>query len=95
VQYLKNRTKKSYGSYALYIYSLRSIYLQSFMLISSIILELCPGQDFSKRGDNSELWFFCTALSPNEIYLPTKFRVDISYNYVPDKIQSVKINKGR
>jgi hypothetical protein len=44
--------KKSYGSCALHNYPLRSIYPQSFMLISLIVLELCPGQDFSKSGDN-------------------------------------------
>jgi hypothetical protein len=27
-----------------------------------------------------ELWFFCTALLFNEIYLPTEFHVDISYS---------------
>jgi hypothetical protein len=26
----------------------------------------------------AKLWYFCTAFLPNEIYLPTKFHVDIS-----------------
>jgi hypothetical protein len=28
----------------------------------------------------AELWFLCTAHLLNEIYLPTKFHVDISYH---------------
>jgi hypothetical protein len=38
------------------IYPLRSIYIQSFMLISFVVLELFPGQDLFKRGDNSKIW---------------------------------------
>jgi hypothetical protein len=29
----------------------------------------------------AELWFLCTAHLPIEIYLPTKFHVDISYSF--------------
>jgi hypothetical protein len=60
------------------------------MLISLKVLELCPGQMSkskykqraitSKQG-KAELWFFRIALLPNETYLPTKFHVDISYNF--------------
>jgi hypothetical protein len=60
------------------------------MLISPIVVELCPGQDFLKgeiikKWGLSELGFFCTALIPNEIFLPTKFHVDISdsFSYFP------------
>jgi hypothetical protein len=35
---------QSYGSCALHTYLMRSIYLQSFMLIPLIVLELYPGQ---------------------------------------------------
>jgi hypothetical protein len=56
------------------------------MLISLIVLELCPG--LSSKGTNeqmsitpklrkTELWFFSTALPPNEIYLLTKVNLII------------------
>jgi hypothetical protein len=53
------------------------------MLIYLIVLELCPGQDFSKMGDNSkggkiELWFFDTALHLNALYNCVKFKQIIS-----------------
>jgi hypothetical protein len=59
------------------------------MLISLIVLELCPGQSskckneqraITPKLDKTELWFFCTALPVNEIYLPTKIHVNISYS---------------
>jgi hypothetical protein len=64
------------------------------MLIPVIVLELCPGQ--SSKGKNKqwaiiqklgkvELWLLCTAHLLNEIYLPTKFHVDTSRFYVPEK----------
>jgi hypothetical protein len=72
------------------------IYQQSFILISLIVSELCPGQ--SSKGKNeqraitqklgkAELGFLNTAHLPNNIYLPTKFHDDTSccYSYVPDK----------
>jgi hypothetical protein len=54
------------------------------MLISLVVLELFPGQDFLKgviirKLGKTELCFFCTALFLND--LPTKFDVDISYNF--------------
>jgi hypothetical protein len=64
-----------------------SIYLQCFMLIPLIVLELCPGQSSKcknkQRGiipklGKAELWFLCTAHLPNEIYQPTQFHVDTS-----------------
>jgi hypothetical protein len=72
------------------------------MLISLIVLQLCPGQDFSKRGDNSkmrltELWFFCIVLLLNEIYLSTMFHVDISYGFrvmFQPKFKELKLTKG-
>jgi hypothetical protein len=69
---------------------MRSILIQSFVLISLIILELCPGQ-FSKFKNEqkaitptlckAELRFVCTTHLHIEIYLPTKFHVDISYSF--------------
>jgi hypothetical protein len=77
---------------------MRSIYLQSFMLIPLIVLELCSGQSSKsenkqrgiiKKLGKAELRFLCTAHLHNEIYLPTKIHVDISckmfQSYVPDK----------
>jgi hypothetical protein len=48
--------------------------------MSLIVLELCPGQDFSIRGDivqkpgKKELWFFDTALPLNALYHCMKFK---------------------
>jgi hypothetical protein len=70
-----------YGSCALQTYSMRSIYLQSFILIPLIVLESCPGQSskcknkqspFIQKLGKAELRFLCTAHLLNEIYLPTK-----------------------
>jgi hypothetical protein len=57
--------------------------------MSFILSELCPGQ-YSKfkyeqmainpKSRQGRVMFFSTALLPNEIYLPTKFHVDISYS---------------
>jgi hypothetical protein len=69
---------------------MRSIYLQSLILIPLIVLELCPAQ--SSKSTNKqraiiqnlgkeELRFLCTAILLNEIYLPTKFHVDTSYSF--------------
>jgi hypothetical protein len=72
---------------------MRSIYLQSFMLISFVLLELCPGQSLKCKNEqtpklgNTELWFFYNILLLNEIYLPTKFYVDISYSFRVIKYQ--------
>ena len=42
--------------FALHIYSMRSIYLQSFLLIPLIFLELCPGQSSKcKINNNSKI----------------------------------------
>jgi hypothetical protein len=55
---------------------MRSIYLQSFLLISLVVLLLCPGQISNCKNEqraitpklgNVELWFCCTALLLNEI----------------------------
>jgi hypothetical protein len=60
------------------------------MFISLIGSELCPKQSskckikqwaITPKLGKTELWFFCTAILPNEIYLPTKFHVDISYKF--------------
>jgi hypothetical protein len=81
---------QSYCSCALHIYSIRSMYLQSFMLISLKILELCSGQSLKYKNEQREITpklsktevrLLCTALLLNEIYVPYKFHVDISYNY--------------
>jgi RsiW-degrading membrane proteinase PrsW (M82 family) len=64
------------------LHSMRSIYQQSFMLISLIVLELCSGQSSKRKNKQraiiwkfvkTELWFFCNALLLNEIYLPQNF----------------------
>jgi len=44
-----------------------------------------------------ELWFLCTALLLNEIYLPMKYQVcslNTFLSYAPDKIQDWKWTKG-
>jgi hypothetical protein len=56
------------------------------MLISLIVLELCPEQSSKCKNEQraitpklgkTEICFFGNALLFNEIFLPTKFRVDI------------------
>jgi hypothetical protein len=88
---------------------MRPIYLQSFMLISLIILEICPGQSskcqnkqmaITPKLDKAVFRFFSIAAFYNEIYiyLPTKFHVYISNGFrvmSRTKIQKVKINKGQ
>jgi len=68
-----------------HFYSVRSIYLQSFLLISLVVSELCPGQSSKCKNEQkaiipelgkADLWFLCTALPLNDIYLPTTFLVD-------------------
>jgi hypothetical protein len=55
------------NSFALHFYSMRSIYIQTFMLISLIVLEQCPGQNSKCKNEQREvtpklgmpeLWFF-------------------------------------
>jgi hypothetical protein len=43
-------------------------------------VKMNKGQSLKKLG-NAELRFFCTSDLLNEIYLHTKFHVDISYTY--------------
>jgi hypothetical protein len=83
----------SYGSSALHFYLMRSFYQQNFMLISLIVLELCPGQSLKCKNEQmaiipklgkAELRLFRIALLLNEIYLSTIFLVDTSQSYVPD-----------
>jgi hypothetical protein len=71
-------------------------YLQSFMLIPLIVLELCPRQSSKCKNKQraiiqklgkADLWFLCTAHLLNEIYLHTKFHVDTSYSFpTPGKL---------
>jgi hypothetical protein len=70
----------------MHLCSMRSIDLQSSMLISLTILELCSGQSLKCKNEQraitpkevmAELRFLCTAHLPIEIYLPTNFYVDI------------------
>ena len=94
-QYLQNKARQRYDSYVLHFYSIRSIYLQSFMLIPLVVSEGCPGQSSSKNDKmaitpklaRAELQILCIALLLNKISLPTKF-------HVLDKVQCVKMNKG-
>jgi hypothetical protein len=69
---------------------MRYVYLQSFILISLIVSELCPGQSSKCKNEQraptsklgkADLWFLYNALLLNEIYLHTKFHVDISCCY--------------
>jgi hypothetical protein len=69
-QSLQNLETQSNGSCALHFYPMRSIYLQSFMLISLIYLELCHGQSSKCKNDQRaitpkfgkvKLWFLWTA----------------------------------
>ena len=53
----------------------------NFITIASIVLEMSSGQNSSmtkqraitQKLSEQEFWFMCTALSLDEIYLPTKF----------------------
>jgi len=88
---LKKYETLSYGSCALNFSSMISIYLWSFMLMPCIILKLCSGQNssikhFEKMAItlnvwNGELWFLCTALFLNDIYLPMTFCFDVLHNF--------------
>jgi hypothetical protein len=89
-QKLQNKARQSYGSLSMHFNTMRSIYLQSFLLISLIDLEKCPGQSSKCKNEQraitpklgkTELWFFSAAFLLNEIYLPTQFHVDISYSF--------------
>jgi hypothetical protein len=60
------------------------------MLITPIVLELCPGQTSKCKNkqraiiqvlDKADLRFLCTAHLLNEIYLPTKIHVDTSDSF--------------
>jgi hypothetical protein len=60
------------------------------MLISVIVLELYPGQSSKYKNEQraitpklgkTELWFLCTVHLLNEMYLPTKLHVGISYSF--------------
>jgi hypothetical protein len=60
------------------------------MLISLIVLELCSRQRSKCKNEHraittkfgkAEFKFSCTANLPIEIYLPTKFHVDISCSF--------------
>jgi hypothetical protein len=69
---------------------MRSINLQSFLLIPLMVSELCPRQSSKCKNEhgaittkfgNAEFKFLYTAHVPIEIYLPTKFHVDISCSF--------------
>jgi len=77
--------KLIYGSCAWLFSSMRFIYLWSFMLMPCIILKLSSWTKFKYENEqraitpkvwNFELWFLCTALLLDEIYLPMKFHGD-------------------
>ena len=80
-----NKTKGSYSKvmrrYALHVYLVTYIYLQSFLFIPLVVLELCHRLSLNCKIEQwamtpklgmVELRFLCTALLLNEIYLPTK-----------------------
>jgi hypothetical protein len=89
-QLFQNQARQSYSSSALQTYSMRSIYIQSFLLIQLLLVFLSYVPDKMNRGHKSpklgkaEVGFFCTALLLNE-----------NTSYVLDKFQSVKMNKGQ
>jgi len=65
----------------LHFYSVRYIYLQSFLLIPCVVSQLCPGQCSKCKNEQKaiikifskeELQFLCNALLLNEIYLLTQ-----------------------
>ena len=45
----KNKANKSYGSCALHSPLMRSIHPQNFIIIASIVLEICSGQNSSMK----------------------------------------------
>jgi hypothetical protein len=69
------------------------------MLIYLIVLKLCPEQYFLKgeiiqKWCKTEICFFRTALLLSEIYLPTKYHVDIFY-YLEVMSQTISKNKNK
>jgi hypothetical protein len=62
-------------------------FLCTALLISLVVLELFPGQDFLKAetiqilGKTTELWFFDTALPLNALYHCMKFKQIISKGF--------------
>ena len=79
---ITKKANKSHGSCALHSPLMRSIHPQNFITLASTVLEICYGQKSSmkinkgqllKKKSKQELWFMCTALPLDEIYLPTKF----------------------
>jgi hypothetical protein len=88
-QWLQNKVRQGLVSFAKHIYSMRSIYLQSYFLIPPAISELCPGQSsksknkqraMNRKLGKAKIQFFFIACLSNKIYLPTQFLVDISYS---------------
>jgi hypothetical protein len=79
--------RQSYGICALHTYSMRSIFLQSFMLLPHIVLESCPGQSSKCKNKQraiiqklgkAELQFLCTAYLLNgSIYLQSFMLIPI------------------
>jgi hypothetical protein len=72
------------------------------MLISLIVLELCPGQSpkckneqraIIQKLDKAELRLLCTAHQLNEIYLPIKFHIDTSYSFRVMSRKMFKVQK--
>jgi len=73
------------------------------MLMPCIILKWCSGQNSSIKNEQRpitpkvwyfELWFLCTALLLNEIYLPIKFHVDAVHSFKV-KLRTKKGTDGR
>jgi len=80
----------SYGSSALHFSSLRSIYLWSFIFMHSFKSYAQKVKSFKNENKQRaitpkewcpELWFLCTALFLNEIYLAMKFQVSSLNTY--------------
>ena len=73
-----------------YLIKLIYVYLQSFLLISVVVSELCLKQSLKCKNeqrtitpklDKPELQFVCTVHLLNEIDLPTQFLAGISCSF--------------
>jgi hypothetical protein len=90
-QKLQNKARQSYVLYTALLFN--EIYLSIKFrddISYSFIIELCPGKNskckseeraITRKIDKVVFRFFSIAVLSNEIYLPTKFNVDISNSF--------------
>ena len=69
----KKKNQTSYGSCAVHSPLMRSIHPQNFITITSIVLEICSGQNSSIKIKQARVMVPVTALHLDEIYPPMKF----------------------